>query len=340
MSENQPFIFNRFHFVSLCVAIALLLTATLAHLLPALFAGCVIFILSDALSKNLIKGRVGVRGRALAALLVGGIFTALITLGLFYLFRSLRTGDDTLERLMIHGAALLKDLHHRLPSLLADFLPSSMDVLRVTTADYLKEHAGEVAHIGKDWAHALIVGLIGMVIGVLAAARHVLHGNDRHGPLGKVLLEDAHRFISVFSDVVFAQIKISLINTSLTAVYLLVALPLAGTPLPYAKTLVLITFLAGLLPIVGNLISNTVIVLISLGVGLELGLSSLIFLIVVHKLEYFINAKVMGHKVSASIVELLIAMLIAETLFGISGVIMAPLFYAFVKRTLVERGLL
>jgi len=37
-------------------------------------------------------------------------------------------------------------------------------------------------------------------------------------------------------------------------------LPLLGIHLPFVKTMIAVTFLAGLLPVIGNLISNTVIV--------------------------------------------------------------------------------
>ncbi len=62
----------------------------------------------------------------------------------------------------------------------------------------------------------------------------------------------------------------------------------------------LVTFVAGLIPVVGNLISNSVIVLLSLGVGPGVALASLVFLIVIHKLEYFLNARIVGGEIHAS----------------------------------------
>ena len=44
----------------------------------------------------------------------------------------------------------------------------------------------------------------------------------------------------------------------------MVLLPLLGINLPLTKTIILVTFVVGLLPVVGNLISNTVIVIVSL----------------------------------------------------------------------------
>jgi predicted PurR-regulated permease PerM len=50
----------------------------------------------------------------------------------------------------------------------------------------------------------------------------------------------------------------------------------------------------------------------------------LAFFIVIHKLEYFLSARAVGTPIRARAWELLIAMLIMETLFGIAGLVAAP----------------
>jgi len=89
------------------------------------------------------------------------------------------------------------------------------------------------------------------------------------------------------------------LNTALTAIYLGVVLPLLGVHLPLAKTLIVFTFLTGLLPVAGNLISNTVIVIVSLADSVGAAFGSLIFLVVIHKLEYFLNARIVGGEIQA-----------------------------------------
>ena len=142
-----------------------------------------------------------------------------------------------------------------------------------------------------------------------------------------------------FRRVVFAQVRISLINTVFTAIYLAVVLPLFGVNLPLVKTMIAITFIAGLLPVIGNLISNTVIVIVSLAYSPYVAIASLTFLVVIHKLEYFLNAKIIGTQIQSRAWELLIAMLAMEAAFGIAGVVAAPIYYAYVKSELMERGL-
>ena len=142
-----------------------------------------------------------------------------------------------------------------------------------------------------------------------------------------------------FRRVVFAQVRISALNTVLSAVYLMLILPALGVHLPLTKTMIAVTFVAGLLPIIGNLISNSVIVVISLSYSLPIALGSLLFLIVVHKLEYFINARIVGSLINAAAWELLLAMIVMEAAFGLPGVVAAPVFYAYAKAELVARKL-
>ena len=87
--------------------------------------------------------------------------------------------------------------------------------------------------------------------------------------------------------------------------------------------MIALSFIAGLLPVIGNLLSNTVLVIVSMSYSLDVALASLVFLIVIHKLEYFLNARIIGTKINAHIWELLAVMLMMESLFGVPGVIAA-----------------
>jgi predicted PurR-regulated permease PerM len=103
--------------------------------------------------------------------------------------------------------------------------------------------------------------------------------------------------------------------------------------------MIAITFLLGLLPVIGNLMSNTVIVIISLSQSLAIAIGSLVFLIVIHKLEYFLNARIVGSQIHARAWELLTAMLLMEAAFGLVGLVAAPIYYAYLKDELAARGL-
>ncbi|MER9120562.1 hypothetical protein NKH93_33945, partial [Mesorhizobium sp. M0954] len=64
------------------------------------------------------------------------------------------------------------------------------------------------------------------------------------------------------------------------------------------------------------------------------------FLIVIHKLEYFVNAKIIGSRINARAWELLLAMLFMEAWFGMPGLVAAPIYYAYLKAELTMRGLI
>jgi predicted PurR-regulated permease PerM len=192
--------------------------------------------------------------------------------------------------------------------------------------------------MGENVGRLVVHVLIGMVIGAMAGlydatVRH------RYLPLAAALHDRMVTLSLSFERIVFAQVRIAAINAAFTAVFIFVALPMAGVDLPLAKTMVAVTFFAGLLPVVGNLISNTFVVVVGLSHSLHTALAALVFLITIHKLEYFLNAKIIGNHINARAWELLAAMLAMETIFGIPGVVAAPVLYAYVKKELSDRSL-
>ncbi|OLD70122.1 MAG: hypothetical protein AUG90_02270 [Verrucomicrobia bacterium 13_1_20CM_4_55_9] len=139
-------------------------------------------------------------------------------------------------------------------------------------------------------------------------------------------LSDRFRdFYRSFATVMGAQITISLINTVLTAIFVL------GVQLPDAPLLIALTFLCGLLPIVGNLVSNTIIVCVAFTVSLKIALIALIFLIAIHKLEYFLNSKIIGNRIRNPIWLTLLALIIGERLMGIPGMVLAPVILNYLR---------
>ena len=181
--------------------------------------------------------------------------------------------------------------------------------------------------------------LAGLILGAVVALSRTRPAHQV-GPLAAAMGQRSHRLAQAFHNIVFAQIKISLINTMFTAIFLLGVLPLLGIHIPLAKTLVVVTFVVGLLPVIGNLISNTAVTIAGLSLSLGVGVAALVFLILIHKLEYFLNARIVGVQIHARAWELLIAMLLMEAAFGLPGVIAAPVYYAYLKRELEAENLI
>lgn len=306
-------------------------------LAPAVLAGFLVSTLVFKLATK-IASHLDVKLSKLIAVAVIAVFVislfSLAGLGILHVFQ----GEEGLNAMALQIVQVLQNLRHSLPENIAGYIPESALGLKELGIEFLQEHSAQVGAIGVESLKGFAHVLLGMVVGGLVAV-HEFQEDQQGKALVLALRERSRTMATAFEKVVFAQIKISGINTALTAIYLLVVLPLFGVHLPFAKTLVLITFLVGLIPVLGNIVSNTAIVLISLGVGFGVAVSSLVFLIVIHKLEYFINAKIVGHEVDAHAWELIAAMLVMEALLGVIGLVLAPILYAYVKAELKAEGL-
>ena len=132
-------------------------------------------------------------------------------------------------------------------------------------------------------------------------------------------------FYGSFSKVIGAQIIISVINTGLTAIFLTV------NGYHYVTVILVLTFLCGLLPIIGNLMSNTLIIGVGFTISPRMALIALIFLVVIHKLEYFLNSKIIGDRIKNPMWLTLIGLVLGEKLMGIPGLILAPVVLHYIK---------
>lgn len=137
-------------------------------------------------------------------------------------------------------------------------------------------------------------------------------------------------FFKSFHTVMGAQVAISLINTFFTGLFVL-SLSWFGSPMPYSFVIIVITFLCGLLPIIGNLISNTVIFCIGVTQSVQLGVIALSYLIVLHKFEYFLNSKIIGGRIKNPMWLTLMSLVVGERLAGIPGMILAPVILNYCK---------
>jgi predicted PurR-regulated permease PerM len=308
----------------LCIVVAL-------HLLPALLAGLLVFELVNVLTPWLRVRAFGRDGpRVLAVTLIASVVVAALVAAGVGLVAFLRSSGESLPLLMQKMAQIVEDARAELPAELLDYVPEDAATLQQTLVEWLRTHADFLQLAGRDLGRSLVHVLMGLVIGALLSLQKVTRHPDRR-TLSERIARQAERLASAFRRVVFAQFWISSINTLLTWLYLGVVLPMFGVHLPLVKVLVAITFVVGLLPIIGNLISNTAIIIVSLSQGLPVAVASLAYLIVIHKLEYFLNARIVGSHINARAWELLIAMLVMEAAFGIPGLVAAPIFYAYFK---------
>lgn len=315
---------------------------------PALVAGLVFYLILDAAASTLARW---ISGRALrpVAVLVGTVLGgAAVTGAIALLIAILRAQMSNIPALLGRMAEILQSTQLWLGELGGEVLfPEAIrdaEDLKQFVVGWLQENAASVHALGEGFGLALVHMAMALLLAAMVFLRHsrTLVEGDKptRRPLARLLKQKVGRFTTAFARVVSAQVKISAINTTLTAVYLLGILPLfIGRRLPFTMTMIFITFVAGLIPVLGNLISNTVIVVVSLGASMWTAVGSLGFLVIIHKLEYVVNSKIVGSKTGSQIWEILMAILVGEAAFGIQGIVLGPVIYTFIKWELEDKGM-
>lgn len=307
------------------------------RLLPGLLCVCLGFLVTRWFARRIGDGLARLKfpreglARALAVLLVLLAPIGLLALGLSQAREYIVDAPDQYRELLDYIARTVLELRLKLPPDIAAYLPEGADEAQRMVANYLRAQAGSLALAGRAWLNALLFAYVGLIVGGLAA---VARAPDQQRPLAAQLHRRVSLFGEAFRQIVAAQFWIATFNTLLTAVFLLFLLPLWELRLPYTPALITLTFLTGLIPIVGNLVCNTVLTLVGLSVSPVAAAACLVFLILIHKAEYAINAKVVGARTQMAVWELLCVMFVAEAVFGPAGLVAAPLFYAYLKKEL------
>lgn len=314
-------------------------------LMPALISGLVVFLIINQVNKKLNSHVKSVYAHNLTLLIVSALVVLLFTLIGIGVYSSTQLGKGGLGAVSEEALSILTQIRTYLPESWWQYIPDNVLELKTKGLGFMKLHVADMVSFTSHSLKTLVEVILGMFIGAVVAFSFLHTDKDgtepkfnfKQYPFMDELLNRITIFSNIFAKVVGAQVKISAINATLTATYLMIVLPLCGIKMPYATTLVLCTFLFGLIPVLGNLMSNTLIVVISLLVSLKIAVASMVFLIVIHKLEYYINAKIVGSQIKTTIWELLIAMMIFQALFGVIGVVLAPVIYGYIKEELKFR---
>jgi predicted PurR-regulated permease PerM len=200
----------------------------------------------------------------------------------------------------------------------------------------LESVKSKLAGVGQ-YARAAAVEAVALVIGIVVAMSLFLstkldfgqvpeadEGN-LYAAIGGEIAERFRGFYESFARVMGAQMLISIINTTFTAVFLIY------NDYPFVLVVIVLTFLCGMLPIVGNLLSNTLIVGVGFTISPKMAGLALLFLVVLHKGEYFLNSKIIGDRIRNPMWLTLLGIVIGEKLMGIPGMILAPVLLHYIK---------
>lgn len=306
------------------VTLALVVVAFKFQLIPALIVGVLVFVWTTAFARRLaargLPGAPVVAAVAVSVLVIG--FLASLVGIVVALVRS-----DEMARLLSNLPNSLAALRAQLPGGIGDSIPTDLEALTRAATDWLRKYAAELGQFSAGLAHLVVQLLFAIATAASAAVYFVVRGVDA--------LDQRLRFgrlADVLDRVIVAQVWIAGFNTAMTAIYFFLILPAIGFSMPFAKTLAALTFFVSLAPVAGNLLINTLVALVSLTVSPWLALASVAFLVVIHKTEYVINARVIGPRVQTAAWEMLAAIVVGEALFGVQGVVAAPLLYPYLKR--------
>lgn len=249
-----------------------------------------------------------------------------------------------------------RQAYQTLPKIAAETIPAVVNFaeskdLQLPFTDYasfktlaLQEVNERIANVGRYAREATLVFAM-LLIGVVAALSFFINEkwnveddpdavkDNLYATVARELIVRFETFYSSFARVIGAQIIISAINTGMTAVFLI------WNGFPYTTVIIVLTFLCGLLPIIGNIMSNTLIVGVGFTISPKMALFALIFLVVIHKLEYFLNSKIIGDRIRNPMWLTLVGIVLGEKLMGIPGMILAPVVLHYIKVEASKRKL-
>ena len=325
-----------FEWASLALAALGMFVALMFGLLPlalGLFAArsaCLALARSRLLRA---RGRFAMLG---ASALVGFAALGLCVGASAWLFESASSAIRESPVLVKKLAEQARSIKGALPPSIADKIPSEDGELQEMAGGIIAKSLPNIAGAGKSWGGGIVLAAIGWIIGLLMA--NLKAPNPSSGPLAQAMAERGRRMSSIFNQVVAGQFIVACANTFFAAIFMWGLLPLFGEFMPWSGALIGVTFALSMIPAAGNVLCNGIVTLVALSVGPGVALSALVYIIVVHKVEYFINAKSVGRRVSTAVWELLLSMVVLECIFGVAGLVAAPLFYAYAKSELRALG--
>jgi len=212
---------------------------------------------------------------------------------------------------------------------------SDVESLKTIIVDGITNQLAALANLAKVATKQFVFIVIALVMVVNLYIRNSFRRQSETQVQNTLLDEFKIRFSNRFSTlyesfrvVMGAQVLISAINTFLTGIYIFVA----GIDYPFI--IIFFTFLCGLLPVIGNVISNTLIVGISLTISIKITVISLVYLVLIHKLEYFLNSKIIGERIKTPMWLTLLGLALGEKLMGLPGMVIAPVLLNYIKMEL------
>jgi predicted PurR-regulated permease PerM len=191
-----------------------------------------------------------------------------------------------------------------------------------------QHYAANVAKSAADLGHLVIYALVGLILAVVYFLDEERLRTFRQSLAPDSLFGTITRWGEYVADAVSLTVQLQFIVAAANALLTLPVLLIIGVP--HVPMLMLLIFVSGLIPVVGNLISGAVLSVVAyqtkgfVGVGLFIGLT-----FVLHKLEsYFLNPRLAARHVPLPGFVLILSLIAWEHLLGFVGLFVSfPFLY-------------
>ena len=311
--------------ISYLVFAGLIVAAALLKLGPVVLAGLFAYMLLDLIHRHL-AGRVpDLLARWLSVLVF--LVTASALAYLFGQFIRL-----AIYRIPLIATSVLPAIEKLNTDYNLAIPYDSMEELRSALIAAVRENARSItAESGL-----LTRGFFQIVIGLFIAIAKFLPDKERprRASLFDELVGEFYArmelFMHSYEKVLGAQVLISAINTAITLIFVLAA------GIPYVYFLTLATFILGIVPLIGNVAANAIIIGAALTQSPQRAVAAFIFLVVSHKLQYPLNGRIMGSTLKTPMWATLLGILVGEVVLGVPGIILAPAVLHYAREELAS----
>ena len=229
---------------------------------------------------------------------------------------------------LISGPTFLSDVEEWITGLLPN-----LDIQRVLTEaqEWLIANVGDITGSVINASLSIVTGLFGaFIVLILTIYLTASTPSLKRSVYQLVPASKRPRFVDLAEQItdsvgyyVMGQVTLGVINGVLSAIYL----NIIGAP--FAAVLAVIAFFFSLIPLVGTLTGSTIIVLVCLIPGPDLGspgtaLAAAIYYLVYMQVEaYFISPRIMSRAVSVPGAVVVVAALAGGSLLGLLGALIA-----------------
>ncbi|HVE12874.1 MAG TPA: AI-2E family transporter [Elusimicrobiota bacterium] len=206
----------------------------------------------------------------------------------------------------------------------------NLDAFRQALFQELRENAVDIPHFGGLLSRQLLYVILSVFCAILAFVADAESPEDDtlYGHLRTEFDARVRSFLRSFERVLGAQVAVSAVNAALTFLFL------TAMGIPHRHFLSAAAFFLGVLPVVGNILSNTLISLAALTVSFRDAALSLVFLVVIHKIQYVLSGRIIGSTIRIPMWQTLVAILVGEAVLGLSGVLLAPAVLHYARQEL------